>query len=121
MREARHAQYSLTESFSNHETGQQLKQLSDLIDQYPELVDLVHKDLTLSKPRKTGCKGLTSDTVLRCLLIKQLFQFSYEKMASIYRTQPVIALLLDCLWESHPVDQAYKNAFERFSPTPLSY
>lgn len=81
MRTSRHTQLSITDTFSEHETGVQLQQLSALLDQYPELIDRVHADLHNQQARATGRAGLSSETVLRCLILKQLFQVSYEQLA----------------------------------------
>lgn len=81
MRTSRHMQLSIIDTFSEHEIGVQLQQLSNLLDHYPELVDLVHNDLHSTQSRPTGRVGLASETVLRCLILKQLFQVSYQQLS----------------------------------------
>lgn len=81
MRTSRHMQLSIIDTFSEHETGVQLQQLSGLLDHYPEFVDLVHNDLRCSQSCATGRIGLSSETVLRCLILKQLFQVSYKQLS----------------------------------------
>ena len=45
MRETRVAQASIFENYSEHEFGAQLKALSNILDQHPEILSLVAKDL----------------------------------------------------------------------------
>ncbi|MFN2411317.1 MAG: ISNCY family transposase, partial [Halomonas sp.] len=45
MREARHAQASIFEHYSNHEYGIRLQRLSEVLDKQPEILDLVADDL----------------------------------------------------------------------------
>lgn len=81
MRETRNAQTSIFENYSEHEYGMQLKQLSELLDDYPQLVDLVALDLGSGCTSGRGANGLTSESVFRCMLLKQLLQVSYERLA----------------------------------------
>ena len=81
MRLAQEVQLSIIDSFSEHELGVQLRDLSRLIDQHPQLIDAVHQDLSANNCRATGRKGLTSESVLRCMILKQLFQYSYDALA----------------------------------------
>lgn len=81
MRVTRTAQSSIFEMFSEHEYGIQLKRLSEMLDQHPQLVDIVAGDLVDSSLNATGRMGLSAESTLRCLLLKQQFGFSYEKLA----------------------------------------
>tara|TARA_B100000315_G_scaffold150851_1_gene139614 strand:+ start:132 stop:1472 length:1341 start_codon:yes stop_codon:yes gene_type:complete len=81
MRETRVAQISIFEKYSQHEFGKQLQQLSTILDRYPEILNLIENDLIDSLCKKVGCKGLSVETVLRCLLLKQQLRCSYEQLA----------------------------------------
>jgi IS5 family transposase len=81
MRQSHDAQLSIIESFSQHEIGIRLQTLSDVLDDYPELYHRVHQDLTRENICGTGRQGLSSESVLRCLILKQTFQVSYQKLA----------------------------------------
>lgn len=81
MRSPQAIQLSITDTFSKHEKGVQLQNLSNLIDQHPQLIEAVHNDLSTPNCCATGRNGLTSESILRCLVLKQLFQYSYEALA----------------------------------------
>ncbi|MFT5447334.1 MAG: IS5 family transposase [Gammaproteobacteria bacterium] len=45
MRETRSAQSSLFDWYSEHDKGQQLKALSDVLDQHPNILALIEREL----------------------------------------------------------------------------
>jgi IS5 family transposase len=56
--------------------------MSELLDQLPEAHALVHADVLPKGARADiGRKGMTAEQVLRCLLVKQLSEWSYEELA----------------------------------------
>jgi len=81
MRETRNAQASIFEHYSNHEYGVRLWKLSEVLDRHPEILDLVAADLIDASVSAVGRTGLSAESVLRCLLLKQQRGFSYEQLA----------------------------------------
>ena len=81
MRQRRVIQATLFERFAEHEIGQELKVMSQWLDRHGELLALVMKDLRGRPVRATGRDGLSAETVLRCALLKQYRQMSYEELA----------------------------------------
>lgn len=81
MREIRVAQISIFENYAEHEFAEQLFNLSNTLDQWPEILTLVEKDLIDKSNQAVGRKGLTVENVLRCLLLKQLLQVSYKQLS----------------------------------------
>lgn len=81
MRETRVAQGSIFENYSEHEHGIQLRTLSTLLDQHPEVLELVSKDLVDKSLSQTGRTGLSVENIFRCLLLKQQLGISYELLA----------------------------------------
>jgi len=81
MRETRLAQISIFENYAKHERAEQLKQLSSILDNHPEILDVIKKDLVKLSTTKTGRKGLTVENIFRCLLLKQQLQVSYDQLA----------------------------------------
>jgi IS5 family transposase len=81
MRQQRIIQATLFENFAEHEIGQELKAMSQWLDQHRELLKLVMKDLRGCEVRATGRDGLSAETVVRCALLKQYRQLSYEELA----------------------------------------
>ena len=80
MREKRTIQRSLFEAYAEHEIGRELKSMSDWLDQDRELLDWVAADVKQRHVEKTGRKGLTIESVLRCAILKQYRQLSYEDL-----------------------------------------
>src|SRR5512132_1350607 len=64
-----------------HEIGCELKAMSQWLDGQPELIGLVAGDLRRQGVRETGRRGLPAESVLRCALLKQQRQLSYEELA----------------------------------------
>ena len=81
MRETRTTQMSIFDSYAKHEFGEFLEKLSRLLDEQPALVQLLANDLIRNTALPTGRKGLSVESVLRCLLLKQITGASYDKLA----------------------------------------
>jgi len=81
MRQERTTQASLFDGFAGHETGRELKAMSEWLDGHRELLDLVRKDLCRRRVTNTGRHGLPAESALRCGLLKQHRQLSYEELA----------------------------------------
>jgi len=81
MRQERTAQATIFEVFAEHEIGCELKAMSQWLDSQPGLSKLVADDLRRQGVRETGRRGLPAESVLRCALLKQQRQLSYEELA----------------------------------------
>lgn len=81
MRQQRTIQASLFDLFAGHEIGRELKAMSAWLDEHPALVGLVSDDLRGRGVKQTGRQGLAAESVLRCALLKQHRQLSYEELA----------------------------------------
>ena len=81
MRQERTVQATIFEVFARHEIGCELKAVSQWLDSQRALVSLVAGDLRRHGLRETGRRGLPAETVLRCALLKQQRQLSYEELA----------------------------------------
>ncbi len=81
MRQERTVQATIFEVFAGHEIGCELKAISQWLDRQRTLVSLVAGDLRRQGVRETGRRGLPAETVLRCALLKQQRQLSYEELA----------------------------------------
>ena len=81
MRQRRIIQGSIFDLFSNHQIGRELKAISGWLDARAELVALVARDVGNAGARHTGRQGLPAESVLRCALLKQYRQLSYEELA----------------------------------------
>jgi IS5 family transposase len=81
MRQERTVQATIFEVFAQHEIGCELKAMSQWLDGQPGLISLVAADLRRQGVRQTGRRGLPAESVLRCALLKQQRQLSYEELA----------------------------------------
>jgi len=81
MRQERAVQATIFEVFAQHEIGCELKAMSQWLDGQPALISLVAGDLRRQGVRETGRRGLPAESVLRCALLKQQRQLSYEELA----------------------------------------
>jgi IS5 family transposase len=81
MRETRNAQASIFEHYSDHEYGVRLRKLSEVLDRHPEILELVAADLIDASVAAVGRTGLSAESVLRCLVLRQQLGFSYEQLA----------------------------------------
>ena len=81
MRQERTVQGTIFEVFAQHEIGCELKVMSQWLDGQRELIGLVAGDLRRQRVRQTGRRGLPAESVLRCALLKQQRQLSYEELA----------------------------------------
>ena len=81
MRQERTVQASIFDLFADHEIGRELKAMSQWLDEHRELIGLAAEDLRRHGVKETGREGLPAELVLRCALLKQHRQLSYEELA----------------------------------------
>ena len=81
MRQERTVQANIFDVFAGHEIGRELKAMSQWLDEHRALLGLVAADLRRDGVRETGRQGLPAEAVLRCGLLKQYRQLSYEELA----------------------------------------
>lgn len=119
MRETRTAQASIFDFYSKHERSDFLQNLSAKLDQHPELFTLIEGDLLNQGAQPTGRKGLSVESIFRCLLLKQILGVSYEQLSFLltdsqsYRT--FARLDRDC----HPGKSALCANIRRVRPETL--
>ncbi|MBR9910640.1 MAG: ISNCY family transposase [Gammaproteobacteria bacterium] len=81
MRETRTAQASIFDLYAQHEIGRELEAISDTLDGLPELLSLIAADIFEEETKETGRTGMSAESVLRCALLKQHRQLSYQALA----------------------------------------
>ena len=81
MRQERTVQGTLFDIFAAHEIGRELKAMSQWLDEHRDLLGLVAANLRGHDLKNTGRHGLTAEAVLRCALLKQHRQLTYEELA----------------------------------------
>ena len=80
MRQSRENQLPLTPVWPDHRHGEELREISRILDENPKLNERVWQDLT-DGDRCKGAPGMSGEQVLRCGVIKQMHQFSYDRLA----------------------------------------
>jgi IS5 family transposase len=81
MRQERTVQASIFDLFATHEIGCELKAMSQWLDEHCDLLSVVARDLYRGGIKATGRQGLPAEAVLRCALLKQYRQLSYQELA----------------------------------------
>jgi len=83
MREKWQKQMPLMPHIKDHPQNQELEMISRIIDDNPIICSYILQDLNEGKilARRAGAKGMSADQVLRCAVVKTLFEFSYEELA----------------------------------------
>jgi IS5 family transposase len=81
MRRKFHRQGSLFHVIPRNQIGRELDAVSKILDANPEILEAVLRDLTGSLRPDHGREGLTAEQVLRCALLKQSQNLTYEELA----------------------------------------
>ncbi|HME69745.1 MAG TPA: transposase [Myxococcota bacterium] len=63
-----------------HAHAQALTSAGEILDQHPEIGELVHRDVVGAARSDTGRPGLTGAQVLRIALLKQIHGLSYREL-----------------------------------------
>jgi IS5 family transposase len=83
MREKYQKQMPLMSHILDHAQSQELEMISRIINDNPIICSHILQDLNKGKvvSQRSGAKGMSADQVLRCAIVKTLFEFSYEELA----------------------------------------
>ncbi len=81
MRQKRTIQNSIFEHYVEHETGRELQAMSAWLDRHPELLEWLEHDLNSHPVAATGRNGMTTESILRCAILKQYRQLTYDDLA----------------------------------------
>ncbi len=81
MRHKFNPQMNLFSPLMRNSIVKELEQISKVLDATPSVVDLVFQDLTSTHRTDTGRKGMTAEQVLRCAILKQYRELTYEELA----------------------------------------
>ena len=68
---------------ADHAQAQELEMISKIIDDSSTICSYILQDLNKGKvqAQRAGAKGVSADQVLRCAIVKTLFEFTYEELA----------------------------------------
>lgn len=119
MRETRVAQISIFENYAQHEFAERLRSISNVLDQWPEILSLIHNDLINTSTKAVGRKGLSVENVLRCLVLKQMLQISYQQLAFHLADSMTYRTFTRLGPEFIPKKSALQNAIRKITPETL--
>lgn len=81
MRQKRSPQLSVFHTLAATEIGKELAAISLIIDETPPMLDPIYHDLVGVKQTDNGRTGMTAEQVLRCAILKQYRNMSYDELA----------------------------------------
>lgn len=81
MRKKFNPQLNLFVSMAKSSIAKELIQMSKVLDATPKVLELVFADLTRARRSTTGREGMTAEQVVRCAVLKQYRQLTYEELA----------------------------------------
>jgi IS5 family transposase len=81
MRKKRNRQMTIFDIVSRHFIGNELEQMSQILDANPEILNLAYNDLIRDRRSDTGRDGMTAEQVVRAAVLKQFRELPYEDLA----------------------------------------
>jgi len=81
MRRKFNPQMTLFSPMARNTIVKELEQISRILDANPRLMDLLFEDLVATRRPDTGREGMSAEQVLRCAVLKQYRQLTYEELA----------------------------------------
>jgi IS5 family transposase len=81
MRQKRDPQRNLLHLLARNKIARELEAISHVLDQNPGILELVFQDLVKYQRTDTGRNGMTAEQVLRCAILKQYRELTYEELA----------------------------------------
>jgi transposase, IS5 family len=81
MRHKFNPQMNLFSPIMRSSIAKELEQMSRVLDATPSVLDRVLQDLVKTHRSDTGRKGMTAEQVLRCAILKQYRELTYEELA----------------------------------------
>jgi IS5 family transposase len=81
MRQKLDPQRNLLHLMARNKIARELEAISQVLDQNPGILELVFQDLVKCQRTDTGRDGMTAEQVLRCTILKQYRELTYEELA----------------------------------------
>ncbi len=81
MRQNEKKQIPLTPSWAKHQHGNELRAISQVLDENPRLNEIAARDLCGGKSSCLGRDGMTGEQTIRIGLLKQIHQLDYRDLA----------------------------------------
>jgi IS5 family transposase len=82
MRKRNQKQMPLTPTTVDHRHAMELERISRILDDIPTINEVAWQDLTQHvENAETGANGMSAEQVLRCAIVKQMEDYSYDELA----------------------------------------
>ena len=81
MRQKRRSQINIFHVSFKQDIGKELEVMSQILDETPKVLDQVFKDLIGTNKSDVGRRGMTAEQVLRCTILKQHRNLTYEELS----------------------------------------
>jgi IS5 family transposase len=81
MRKKWDEQLSIFHYLPRNKVSKELAGISDVLDAHPEILERVYKDFAALHRVDTGRDGMTAEQVLRCAILKQYRNLTYEELS----------------------------------------
>jgi transposase, IS5 family len=81
MREIRDPQQNLFHIIPRNAIGEELEGISKVLEANQQILDIVYADLVGLRKTDTGRTGMTAEQVLRCAILKQYRELTYQELA----------------------------------------
>ena len=81
MRKKRNAQMNIFSVHPGSKIAVELEAMSKILDENPGIVDVVYENMSRFRKMDAGRKGMTAEQILRCAVLKQYRELSYEELA----------------------------------------
>jgi len=80
MRQKRNRQRTIFEVLGKNPGPKEFEQMALVLESNPEILDLAFSDLTKGRRSDTGREGMTAEQVLRCAIVKQSRELTYNDL-----------------------------------------
>ncbi|WP_020410296.1 transposase [Hahella ganghwensis] len=90
-----------------------------MLDAHPEVLTLLEQDLLTDGVQSTGRKGLSVESIFRCMLLKQITGVSYEMLAFHLADSASYRSFTLLRWDCRPGKSALSGNIRRLRPQTL--
>jgi transposase, IS5 family len=115
MRQKREPQLNLSHIMPRTEIGRELQAMSLILDENPEILDLVYRDLIGLRSTETGRTGMTGEQTLRAAILKQYRELTYEELAFHLQDSSAFRAFARLGWGQHPSASALQDNIKAIS------
>ncbi len=119
MRSTHDEQLSFEYRPGNEKIGKEIEEMDKILKNNDDILRLVEKDILAGADKHTGRPGMSAEQVLRALVVKQLYDFSYRRLYE--RLEDSIRLRRFCgyEWTHVPPRSTLQENIKKLTPETL--